>query len=159
FALFLFLWLYPIRKKFQGLAFTGSMAAWLRVHVIAGLCIPLLAALHASWHFTGLIGLGYGAMMVAWVSGIIGRYLYARIPRRKNGLEMTIGEVESERNRILEQIAAETGLDAELIEHIVLAGTTAEVPAHLSPLRAVGRLVIDDFRRWRAMRNLTWTWH
>ena len=65
FTLFLFLWLYPLRKKFRRLAFTGSVTRWLEVHVIAGLSIPLLAALHAAWHFTGLIGLGYGAMMVA----------------------------------------------------------------------------------------------
>jgi hypothetical protein len=82
FALFLFLWLYPLRKKFRFLAFTGSIAKWLDVHVVAGLCIPLLAAMHAAWHFTGLIGLGYAAMMIVVLSGFIGRYLYVRIPQR-----------------------------------------------------------------------------
>ena len=71
FALFGFLWLYPLQKKFRWLAFGGSRAIWLDVHVIAGLCVPFLATLHAAWHFSGLIGLGYGAMMVAWLSGIV----------------------------------------------------------------------------------------
>jgi hypothetical protein len=159
FALFLFLWLYPMRKRFPRLAFTGSVAAWLRFHVLAGLCIPLLAALHASWRFTGLIGLGYGAMMVAWTSGIVGRYLYARIPRRRDGLELTKGEVEAERRRILEQIAEETGLDPELIEHIVLAGTDATTPKRLGVAHALVRLVADDLRRWRNLRQIRWTWH
>jgi hypothetical protein len=159
FALFLFLWLYPLRKRFRRLAFTGSVASWLNVHVIAGLSIPLLAALHAAWHFSGLIGLGYGAMMVAWVSGIVGRYIYARIPRSKSGVELTRDEVEAQRQAVLQEIVEATGIDRELLEHVLLAGTSPTVSSDLNPLKAVGVLLANDFRRWRALRQLRWDWH
>src|SRR6185503_20411964 len=50
-ALFLFLWLYPLRKKFRWLAFTGAIARWLDAHVLAALGLPLLVAVHAAWRF------------------------------------------------------------------------------------------------------------
>jgi len=159
FALFLFLWLYPLRKKFRRLAFTGSIASWLNVHVIAGLSIPLLAALHAAWHFTGLIGLGYGAMMIAWLSGIVGRYIYSRIPRSKSGVELTRDEVEAQRQEVLQQLVDATGVEGELLEHVLLAGTSPTVPPDLNPLKAVGVMLANDFRRWRALRQLHWDWH
>ncbi len=151
FALFLFLWLYPLRKKFKWLAFTGSVASWLSVHVIIGLAIPLLAALHAAWHFSGLIGLGYGAMMVAWLSGIVGRYIYSRIPRSKSGVELTRDEVETQRAAVLQQIVEATGIEAELLEHILLAGTSPTVTSDVSPLKAIGVMIANDVRRWRAL--------
>ena len=159
FALFLFLWLYPLRKRYRRLAFTGSVASWLKVHVIAGLAIPLLAALHAAWHFSGLIGLGYGAMMVAWLSGIVGRYIYSRIPRSKSGIELTRDEVEAQRQAVLQQIVDATGVDAELLEHILLAGTSPTISSDLHPLKAIGVMIANDARRWRALRQLRWDWH
>ena len=79
-AVMLFLWLYPLRKRWRWLAFTGSLARWLDVHVVVALVLPLLVAIHAAWRFDGLIGLGVLWMMIVWASGIVGRYLYTRIP-------------------------------------------------------------------------------
>jgi hypothetical protein len=157
-GLFLFLWLYPLRKKVRWLAITGSMAQWLHVHVLAGLCIPLLAATHAAWRFSGLIGLGFGAMMIAWLSGLVGRYLHSRIPRSRTGLEMGVGEIQAELGRLLEQISASTGLDADLIEHVISEGMSAPVEERTGPLSAFRKMVSDDFRRWRTVRSLRWNW-
>ena len=159
FALFVFLWLYPLRKNFRKLAFTGSMARWLRFHVIAGLCIPLIGALHASWHFTGLIGFGFGAMMVAWASGVIGRYLYVHIPHSKSGTELTIEEVEAQRSALLQQIVDATGLDPELVDHVLTAGDPPPAPESLGVPRTFIRMVRDDFRRWNTARSLRLRWH
>ena len=158
FALFLFLWLYPLRKKIRWLAFTGPISKWLDLHVVAGLCIPLLAATHAAWHFTGLIGLGYGAMMIAWLSGIAGRYLYVRIPRTQSGVEMTREQVETERKAIMEHISEVTGIDAELLEHTLSGGVSSSPPADLGVPRAIVRMVADDLQRWRLARSLHWQW-
>jgi hypothetical protein len=159
FVLFLFLWLYPLQKKFRRLTLGGSRARWLDAHVVAGLCVPFLATLHAAWHFTGLIGLGYGAMMVAWLSGIVGRYIYVRIPRSKNGVELTRDELEAQRRAVLQQIVDATGIDAELLDHALLSGTSATISPQANPLKALVFMVADDVRRWRAARQLQWDWH
>lgn len=153
--LFLSLWLYPLRKKFRWLAFTGAVSRWLDVHVLMGLCVPLTAAVHAAWRFTGLIGLGYGAMLVAWLSGILGRYLYMRIPRSRSGLELTLEEVNAQRESHLSRIAEATGLERELVERLL---STNPVPQGLGPLPTLFRMVADDFRRWRAARNFRARW-
>ena len=92
-AIFLFLWLYPLRKKVKALAWTGSVGRWLDVHVMAALTLPLLLAIHAAWRFDGVIGLGYTAILLVCASGVIGRYLYSHIPRARSGVELSRDEV------------------------------------------------------------------
>jgi hypothetical protein len=148
FALFLFLWLYPIRKKFRWLSFTGSVGRWLDVHIAAGLIIPWLAAIHAGWRFEGLIGLGYAAMILVCLSGIVGKYLYTRIPRSRSGLELTLSEIENRNRSLVTRIAATTGLPPEQVD-----ATLAEVSP--DPRRPKLSLILlhflfNDIARWRA---------
>src|SRR3989442_7342579 len=127
-AIFLFLWLYPLRKKFPSLSFTGGIARWLDVHVLAALALPLLVAIHAAWRFDGLIGLGFWSMMVVWFSGIAGRYIYARIPRSRLGVELSIDEISTRRKELLAEIARSSGLDANLVATTLAAGQGAPAP-------------------------------
>ncbi len=151
-ALFLFMWLYPFRKSVKWLAWTGPLGSWMRVHVVAGLAIPLIVAVHAGWRFDGLIGLGYLSMFVVSLSGIVGRYLYVHIPRRRNGLEMSMEEVASERRAIITTIAAASGLvPAEVERRLAVDARPYE---GLDPLRTLLRMVRDDLSRGRVLRQL-----
>jgi hypothetical protein len=152
FALFLFLWLYPLRKRVRWLAFTGSVPRWLDVHVAAGIVVPLAGAVHAGWRFRGLIGLGYAAMLVVALSGVIGRYIYVRIPRRRDGLELSREEAAGRRRELIAEIAAATGLDPQRIE-TMLAPAAADA-AGLGLAAAVAQMVCDDVARRRAARRL-----
>lgn len=152
-TLFLFLWLYPIRKKYTDrLAFTGKLSTWLSWHVAAGLLVPWIAATHAGWRFTGLIGLGYLAMFIVYLSGLVGRYLYTRIPRRIDGLEMSRDEATSERERLLFELTAETGLPPDEVRRLLAPGI--EEGQRLGVIATVGRMIADDFARRRAARRL-----
>jgi hypothetical protein len=126
------------------------------VHTIAGLSLPLLGAVHAGWRFDGLIGLGYLAMLVVCLSGLIGRYLYVRIPRSRTGLELSLDEVTSERRALVTRISAATGLDPVGIETAL--AIDPEPHANLGPLRAIARMAQNDLTRWRAMRTLRREW-
>ncbi len=151
-ALFLFMWLYPFRKSVKWLAWTGPVGGWIRVHVVAGLAIPILVAVHAGWRFDGLIGLGYLSMFVVSLSGIVGRYLYVRIPRSRNGLEMTMEEVSGERRALITNIAAATGLVPAEVERRLAVDTRSY--AGLDPLRTLWRMMQDDIGRGRTLRQL-----
>jgi hypothetical protein len=151
-SIFLFLWLYPLRKKWRWLAFTGSMARWLDVHVAAALVLPLMAAVHASWRFDGIIGLGFWSMMVVCLSGVVGRYLYVRIPRSQSGLELGAEELAAERRALLTQLAGRTGLRAEDIERLL--GSEPAPCEGLGVGGTLARMVRDDLTRWRAARAL-----
>jgi hypothetical protein len=155
-TIFIFLWLYPVRKKFRWLAFTGAIARWLDVHVLAALGLPLLVAIHAAWRFTGLIGLGFWSMMVVWVSGLAGRYIYARIPRSKLGVELTIEEIVARRQDLLAEIARASGLEPALVETTLAAGQAPV--AHRGLWGTLWRMVADDLARRRAARTLRRLW-
>ena len=149
--IFFFLWLYPLRKKFRWLAFTGSIARWLDIHILAAIGLPLLVAIHASWRFEGVVGLGYDAMLVVCASGVVGRYLYVRIPRSLSGVASSREEVASERRTLITEIAAATGLDPFSVERSLAISGTAESPGIA---RTLLHLVSDDITRWRLTRAL-----
>ena len=151
-TIFLFLWLYPLRKQARWLAWTGSVARWLDVHVLAALVLPLLVAVHSAWRFEGLIGLGFWSMMVVWASGVVGRYLYARIPRGKAGIEMTLEEIAARRKQLLEEIATNTGLAVDLVEHTLAVDRAPD--ARPGILGTFFRYVRDDVARRRGARRL-----
>jgi len=151
FLIFGFLWLYPLRKRYRWLAFTGAVGKWLDVHVATALLMPLLVGLHAGWRFEGLIGLGYAAILIVCASGIIGRYIYSRIPRSRNGVELDLGEVASERRALLTEIAAATELTPDAVE--TRLATRSTTPGDAGLLGIFAGFVRDDITRWRAVRR------
>ncbi|MEO6209467.1 MAG: hypothetical protein ABIQ10_04995 [Gemmatimonadaceae bacterium] len=154
--IFLFLWLYPLRKKFKSLAWTGSLGRWMDIHILAALGLPLLLAIHAAWRFDGVIGLGFLSMMIVVASGIVGRYLYVRIPRSKSGVELTRDEVSARRRALVQQIAETMQVDVETIERTLrIDGATAESSGIM---RTLGQLLTNDIRRWRTARELRRKW-
>ncbi len=152
FAMFLFLWAYPLRKKFRWLAWTGQVGDWMRVHILAGLVVPLFAAVHAGWRFDGLIGLGYLSMLLVAISGVIGRYLYVRIPRSRGGIELTRDEVASERRALITRIAAATGDDPLAVERSLAVDEQSY--AGLGPAATLAQMVRDDLARRRVVQGL-----
>ena len=155
-ALFLFMWLYPLRRTFSWLAWTGTLGSWMRIHAVIGLALPILVAVHAGWRFTGLIGLGYWAMLLVSLSGMVGRYLYTRIPRSRNGLELSIDETASQRRALVTEVAATLDLDPVMVARTLEA--TLEPPPGRGLLGALRRLALDDLHRWNAMRHLRRMW-
>jgi len=155
-ALFLFMWLYPLRKRWRLLAGKGAMSGWLNVHILAGLTIPWVGALHAGWRFEGLIGLGYVAMVVVSASGVVGKYLYARIPRSRAGAELTLEQVESERNALVTRIASALAVPAAEVQR-----TLAEFASGRTGQGTFGALLsmaTADIQRWRASAALRRRW-
>lgn len=154
--LFLFMWLYPLRKAFGARRALGSVGAWMRFHTVVGLSLPLLIAVHAGWRFHGLIGLGYAAMLTVSLSGIVGRYLYTRIPRSRNGLELSRDEISTHRLSLVTEIAASLSLDPGEVERSL---TEAVRPSAGTGLwGTLRRMVIDDFTRLGATRRLRTRW-
>jgi hypothetical protein len=155
-TLFLFMWLYPIRKHARWLAWTGPVGRWLDVHIVMGLSLPVLAAVHAGWRFEGLIGLGTIAMVVVSLSGVVGRYLYTHIPRDRAGLELSLEESSAERRVLLTELAVETGLTPHELERAL--GLDPRPLAARGILLTFRRLLTDDLQRWRTLRRLRREW-
>jgi len=79
--------LYSLPKRSRSVRW-GRMSNWLQFHIFTGLVGPYMVLLHTSWKFNGLAGVTTLFTIVIVISGFIGRYIYTRIPRTMDGLEI-----------------------------------------------------------------------
>ena len=79
--------LYSLRKRSRSVRW-GRMSAWLQFHIWTGLVGPYMVLLHSSWKFNGLAGATTLLTGIIVVSGFVGRYIFTRIPRTMDGLEI-----------------------------------------------------------------------
>jgi thioredoxin reductase/Pyruvate/2-oxoacid:ferredoxin oxidoreductase delta subunit len=88
--------LYLARRSGRGLLRVGSLRLWMTSHVATGLLALLVVTLHAALTPGDTAGgHAYGVMALLVVTGAIGRYLYAYVPRATNGRELVLSEVKA----------------------------------------------------------------
>lgn len=79
--------LYSLRKRSRSVRW-GRMSTWLQFHIFTGLVGPYMVLLHTSWKFNGLAGVTTLLTVIIVISGFVGRYIFTRIPRTMDGLEI-----------------------------------------------------------------------
>jgi hypothetical protein len=79
--------LYSLRKRSRSIKW-GKMSNWLQFHIFTGLVGPYMVLLHTSWKFNGIAGVTTLFTIIIVISGFIGRYIFTRIPRTLDGLEI-----------------------------------------------------------------------
>ena len=104
FGMFLVIFLYPLRKRWKWLSQQGLSRHWLDFHVLLGLAAPFVIAFHASFKFGGFAGIAFWIMLAVSLSGIIGRYLYAQIPRSLNAAELSLKELQEVQARLAQKL-------------------------------------------------------
>lgn len=150
--LFILMWLYPLRKRWSGMVKLGRLPRWLDWHILAGLTLPIIGGMHAGWRFQGLIGIGYLSMLLVSLSGIVGRYLYVRIPKSRQGLELSIVEINSRREAAVDRLVRLTGLQRCDIEALVGGGESTRQTQGLTA--SILALIHGDLTRHRTSRQL-----
>lgn len=138
------IFLYPLRKRWSSLQKVGTQAQWLQVHIFLGFAGPVLVTFHSTGKLAGLVAIAFYAMWAMVVSGVVGRYLYAKIPRTVKGNQMTLKEIEEQLARLIEALRkGERRADVLGGIEEFLAGTR-QVSGGL--IRAIGRMAADDLR-------------
>ncbi len=98
------IFLYSIRKRSKTLQKIGTQAQWLQIHVFLGIAGPILVTFHTTGKLGGLVSVAFYSMWAIVVSGFVGRYLYAKIPRTLQGAKMTLEEIEEQLARLVEEL-------------------------------------------------------
>jgi hypothetical protein len=148
-GMFLVIFLYPLRKRWAWLGRQGSARHWLDFHVLLGLWAPFVIALHSSFKFRGFAGIAFWIMLAVSLSGVIGRYLYAQIPRSLHAAEISRKELQERQEALLlqlkqQKVLPETGLN------LLLKLPPADRVAEQSMLVAlVSMMAIDVMRPFR----------
>jgi thioredoxin reductase/ferredoxin len=87
--------LYLLRRAFSWIP--GSLRGWMTSHLMTGTLAFLLVWVHAGLRPQQTAG-GYGFWMlgVLALTGVVGRYFYAYVPRAANGRELRLEELRNE---------------------------------------------------------------
>jgi len=149
--LMILLWMYIIRKRWNRLRGLGRLSQWLKYHMWFGIVAPLMAGYHAAFKFEGLIGVMYWAMIAVMLSGIVGRDLYGHIPRRRDGHEMSMKQINTEKASKLRALQMEFGISPEDINK--LQRMTPQISGS-GILRSLYNLLIFDVKRRYQLKQI-----
>lgn len=79
----------------------GALSTWMTTHVVTGVGALLLAWMHAGFTAGPTVGgRAFWSLAILMVTGAIGRYFYANVPRAANGRELELSEIEAELQRL-----------------------------------------------------------
>jgi hypothetical protein len=160
FLMFLLIYLYPLRKRWAWLSRQGSSRHWLDFHVLLGLAAPVVITFHASFKFSGIAGVAYWIMMIVSLSGVVGRYLYAQIPRSINFAELSLKEAQENSGSLVSQLG-KLGILSETDIASLTRLPDVKKAQSMSLLGALVRMILFDslfpFRVWRLRQKMLWS--
>jgi hypothetical protein len=145
-ALFAIIFLYPLRKRWRWLGTVGTTKHWLDFHSAIGITAPVLITFHAAFKFSGLAGWAYWIMMAVAISGFIGRYLYAQIPRSLHATELTATDLETQNAALAAELARQEVFHPEQLAGLLNVPSSQDV-RRMPLIAVVWTLFILDLRR------------
>lgn len=91
------LFLYPLRKRWRLTQSWGATRGWFAAHMMLGIAAPILAILHSRLHFGSLNAtIAFACMALVAASGVVGRFLYARIHAGLYGEQTNVAALSDE---------------------------------------------------------------
>ncbi len=100
----IFMLAYSLRKRIRAFYRWGRLSTCLNIHIYFGIIGPLLVVLHSSFKLNGIISISFWSMLIVMFSGILGRYLYLKIPRDFSGEELSLQKVQKEAEQLAQQL-------------------------------------------------------
>jgi hypothetical protein len=142
-ALFFIIFLYALRKVIPWLGRMGTARHWMDFHVIAGASAPIVIAFHASFKFQGLAGIAFWIMLAVALSGVVGRYLYAQIPRSLSAAELSMAELQNNEGELAAALVGQSLFSAAQL-NCALRVPTAEHIRRIGALPALLEMLLLD---------------
>src|SRR5437660_11036193 len=151
-ALFAGIFLYPIRKHWAWLGQIGSTRHWLDIHVLMGLTAPFIIAFHSTLKFKGLACMAFWIMFAVSVSGVVGRYLYAQIPRRVTTVELSMKELQELQESLSQQLTSQRLLPEADLRSLLRMPNAQQVARLPIPIALVYMMILDVLRLFGVAR-------
>ncbi len=149
------MFLYPLRKRWKWLSKRGKTKNWLDYHILMGLTAPVVITFHSALKLQGIAGAAYWVMMAVVASGIVGRYLYRRIPRKLGAVEMSLEEIQEQCAALTRDLQAQTLLTESDLRPLLALPSIEEVRG-MPLLKALVVMIRLDLRRALLFPRLRW---
>ena len=143
---------YLIRKRFASIVWLGSFRNWMAFHVFTGLIGPGLILLHSTYVIRSpLATLSSAAMIIVVVTGVLGRFLYAHVPRSIEGRELELEEVHRQLSDCLTELRA-SGVAEKFLERAVSKPMSSTSANSIIPMMV--DVIKDDLAVRKEFRQL-----
>jgi hypothetical protein len=142
-VLFFIIFLYALRKVIPWLGRIGTARHWMDFHVVAGITAPIVIAFHASFKFQGIAGIAFWIMLAVAISGVIGRYLYAKIPRSLTAAELSLADLRQREVELSEALVDQSIFSADQLDRALHVPSREHI-RDIGPLRAIGEMIVLD---------------
>ena len=111
--------IYMLRKRMRSLVRVGKLKHWLEFHIFLCTLGPILVLFHTSFKVGGVVAISFWSMIAVVLSGVIGRFIYIRIPRTIEGRELSLNEVRGMKTDIRDILVSKYKLDSSVLDIIV----------------------------------------
>jgi len=112
-------WLYIARKRYNFMGRFIRVKYLLEFHIFLCTLGPILILFHTAFKFGGIVSVAFWSMVAVVASGVIGRFIYIQIPHTIEGRALSLHEVKDMRNKLIEDLMTNSGLEEGLIRQIL----------------------------------------
>lgn len=118
-SLMLILLLYPLRKKVKFLNMFGKIKHWFKLHMLFGVLGPVAILFHANFSLGSTnSNVAFFSMVIVASSGLIGRYLYAKIHHGLYGRKADLKELRTSLKESRDHLGSHITLTKNIVKKI-----------------------------------------
>ena len=152
-VMMLLLFSYPLRKHFSFSRNWGRVKWWFLVHMVLGVGGPLLILLHSTFRVGSLnAAVALYSMLAVAGSGVIGRFIYARVNRGLHGEKAELRDLQTRAG--LEEADARSRLSfAPKVEARLIAFEQRELKARVGWLTYTRQVFWLPLQQWLTYRR------
>jgi hypothetical protein len=154
-VMMLLLFTYPLRKHLRFARNWGRVKWWFWVHMCLGVGGPLLILLHSTFQVRSLnSAVALYSMLIVALSGVVGRFIYARVNRGMHGEQTTLRDLENRAG--LHQREARSRLSfAPAVEKHLKEFADGEMSVRPDLFTCLRRVFWLPVKQWIAYRTCT----
>ncbi|MDD5184538.1 MAG: hypothetical protein PHS84_04685 [Paludibacter sp.] len=159
---------YMARKRMKIFSGIGLLKYWLEFHIFLCTLGSVLVLFHTSFKFGGIVSIGFWSLVIVWVSGVIGRFIYLQIPRSIEGRELSLQEINDIKDELNLVLLNKYQIDFSTIKSSKFSKIKLElISRNISgkDFKKVRKLIRDErkiskrIERLAMMQNLFKYWH
>lgn len=111
--------IYMLRKRVKAFMRIGFLKHWLEFHIFLCTLGPILVLFHTAFKFGGIVSVSFWSMVIVFLSGIVGRFIYVRIPHTIEGQEMSMQQIHTLNEKLTVDLMTDYNLDNEIVGSMI----------------------------------------
>jgi hypothetical protein len=144
---------YMIRKRYRRFFNFGYLKHWLEFHIFLCTVGPILVLYHTAFKFGGIVSVSFWSMVLVVLSGVVGRFIYLQIPRSIQGQELSISEMNAEKEKLASKVRRVLSEDSSTYSEFERI-SSADHYKSFKLTTAIGFFVWEHFNVRRVMKSM-----